>query len=136
MNQSPSPIEVVLSPVLTDLMQTYGLSQDELLQPATPGSAAIDLRICITDLGQVDPGEVLFVDSGLRMHIKAPNLAGLILPRSGLGSKKGLVLANTVGLIDSDYQGPIKIPLFNRGTRPVRITPLMRVAQLLSLIHI
>lgn len=99
---------------------------------ATPGSAAIDLRACIDDEIVITNGDQRLINTGIAIHIENPWYAAMILPRSGLGVS-GLVLANTVGLIDSDYQGEIKVYLLNRkqvGTRPITINPLDRIAQL------
>ncbi len=98
---------------------------------ATDGSAAIDLRACLKEPIGIQPGETLLVDSGIAINIKDPNIVGLIVPRSGLGIKKGIVLANTMGVIDSDYQGEIKIGLFNRSQSPYIVRPGDRICQML-----
>ena len=98
---------------------------------ATQGSAAIDLRACIADEVEIHPGETAFIGSGIAMNIKDPNVVGIIAPRSGLGIKKGIVLANTIGIIDSDYQGEIKIGLFNRGKTIYIVKPGERICQML-----
>jgi dUTP pyrophosphatase len=98
---------------------------------ATEGSAAIDLRACIADEVEIQPGETAFIGSGIAINIKNPNVVGIIAPRSGLGIKKGIVLANTIGVIDSDYQGEIKIGLFNRGKTPYIVKPGERICQML-----
>ena len=97
---------------------------------ATGGAAGIDLRACIDQPMQLLPGQTLLVPSGLAVHIAQPNLAAVVLPRSGLGHKHGIVLGNLVGLIDSDYQGQIFISMWNRGTVAFDINPLERIAQL------
>jgi dUTP pyrophosphatase len=98
---------------------------------ATDGSAAVDLRACLKEPIGIRPGETLFVGSGIAINIKDPNIVGLIVPRSGLGIKKGIVLANTMGVIDSDYQGEIKIGLFNRSQNNYNVRPGERICQML-----
>lgn len=97
---------------------------------ATPGSAGLDLRACIDRAMAIEPGEAQLVPSGLAVHLKDPGYAALVLPRSGLGHKHGLVLGNLVGLIDSDYQGQIFVSCWNRGSKPFLLNPLERIAQL------
>lgn len=97
---------------------------------ATPGSAGLDLRACIDAPLVLQPGQAELVPTGLAMHIADPGLCAMLLPRSGLGHKQGLVLGNLVGLIDSDYQGPLKVSAWNRGAAPVTIQPLDRIAQM------
>lgn len=112
--------------VLNPFIESFGLPQY-----ATPGSAGLDLRACIKDQVMVRPGETVMVPTGIAIHIADPNFAAYMLPRSGLGSKHGLVLANLVGLIDSDYQGELKIAAWNRHPHdPFWIEPGMRLAQL------
>ena len=94
----------------------------------TDGSAGIDLKACISQAIELAPGEL--IPSGIAIHINDPNLAAVILPRSGLGHKQGLVLGNLVGLIDSDYQGQIFISCWNRGNKPIPIEPGLRLAQM------
>ena len=96
----------------------------------TPGAAGLDLRACIDASLILAPGETLLVPSGIAIHLADPSLAAMILPRSGLGHKHGIVLGNLVGLIDSDYQGEIKVSLWNRSETPFEINPLERIAQL------
>ena len=96
----------------------------------TDGSAGIDLKACINETIDLAPGETQLVPSGIAIHIKDPNLAAVLLPRSGLGHKHGLVLGNLVGLIDSDYQGQIFISCWNRGNNSVLIEPGLRLAQM------
>lgn len=100
---------------------------------ATPGSAGIDLHACIDSNYLLYPDEVLLVDTGIALHIADPNYAAILLPRSGLGHKHGIVLGNLVGLIDSDYQGTIKVSLWNRGKNEYLINPMDRIAQLVIL---
>ena len=96
----------------------------------TPGSAGIDLRACIEANMIIAPGQCELIPSGIAMHIGDPHYAAMILPRSGLGHKHGIVLGNLVGLIDSDYQGQIFVSLWNRGHTPFTLMPLERMAQL------
>jgi dUTP diphosphatase len=98
---------------------------------ATPGAAGLDLRACIDAPLTLGPGESELVSSGIAIHVGDPGHAAIVLPRSGLGSKHGIVLGNLVGLIDSDYQGPVMISVWNRGAAPFTIQPLDRIAQLL-----
>ena len=98
---------------------------------ATEGSAAIDLRACMEKEIEIHPGETVFIGSGIAINIKDPNVVGIIAPRSGLGIKKGIVLANTIGVIDSDYQGEIKIGLFNRGQSTYIVKPGERICQMM-----
>ncbi len=97
---------------------------------ATSGSAGMDLRACIAESMVILPGETLLIPTGFGVYIKDARLAAMILPRSGLGHKHGLVLGNLVGLIDSDYQGEIKISCWNRGSEPYTIKSGERIAQL------
>ena len=101
-----------------------------LPQYATGGSAGLDLRACIDETLTVEPGETVLVPSGLAIHIEDNKLAAVLLPRSGLGHKHGIVLGNLVGLIDSDYQGELLISCWNRGSTSFEINPGERVAQL------
>lgn len=98
---------------------------------STPGSAGMDLRACIDAPISLRPGETQLIPSGLAIYIEDPNLAGLVLPRSGLGHKHGVVLGNLVGLIDSDYQGELLISCWNRSGNEFTIQPGERVAQLI-----
>jgi dUTP pyrophosphatase len=97
---------------------------------ASRGAAGLDLRACVELPLVLDPGESQLVSSGIAIHVGDPGYAAVILPRSGLGAKNGIVLGNLVGLIDSDYQGPLMISVWNRGQRPFTIQPLDRIAQL------
>ncbi len=96
---------------------------------ATPGSAGLDLRACLDEAIEIAAGETVLVKTGLAIYIEDPNFAGLILPRSGLGHKHGIVLGNLVGLIDSDYQGELMISVWNRGQNTFRLEPGERLAQ-------
>ena len=114
-------IEVrVLDPRMADRLPAY----------ATPGSAGLDLRACIDAPVLLAPGEARLLSTGLAIHVADPNLAAMILPRSGLGHKHGIVLGNLVGLIDSDYQGPLMVSCWNRGQAPFTVEPFERIAQL------
>jgi dUTP pyrophosphatase len=97
---------------------------------ATEGSAGLDLRACLEQPLELAPGATALIPTGLAIHIADPQLAALIIPRSGLGHKHGIVLGNLVGLIDSDYQGELMISCWNRGTQSFRIEPGERIAQL------
>jgi dUTP pyrophosphatase len=108
---------------------------DERIRPylpayATPGSAGMDLRACIDAPVTLTPGRAELVPTGLAIHIADPGLAALILPRSGLGHKHGIVLGNLVGLIDSDYQGQLMVSCWNRGDKAFELKPMERLAQL------
>jgi dUTP pyrophosphatase len=97
---------------------------------ATPGSAGLDLRACIEAPVKIHPGETQLIPTGMAIHLADPGLAAVILPRSGLGHKHGIVLGNLVGLIDSDYQGEIFVSTWNRGKETFTLNPLERLAQL------
>ena len=97
---------------------------------ATAGAAGLDLRACLPGPITLHPGETTLVPSGLAIHLADPGLAALVLPRSGLGHKHGIVLGNLVGLIDSDYQGQIFVSVWNRGRASFTIQPMERIAQL------
>ncbi len=97
---------------------------------ATPGAAGIDLRACIDHDMVIQPGQTELVPSGIAIHLNDPHCAAMILPRSGLGHKHGIVLGNLVGLIDSDYQGQIFVSIWNRGHTPFTLMPMERMAQL------
>jgi dUTP pyrophosphatase len=118
--------------VLDSRIATYGKRDFELFAPiyATRGSAGLDLLACIDDSFLIYPGETRLIPTGFAIHIGDPGLAGMILPRSGLGHKHGIVLGNLVGLIDSDYQGPLMVSCWNRGTEPYCIESMDRIAQL------
>jgi dUTP pyrophosphatase len=97
---------------------------------ATPGSAGLDLRACVDAPLTLQPGQALLIPTGLSIHIGDPGLCAMLLPRSGLGHKHGIVLGNLVGLIDSDYQGPLMVSCWNRGTAAFVIEPMERIAQM------
>ncbi|MDR3413032.1 MAG: dUTP diphosphatase [Formivibrio sp.] len=97
---------------------------------ATAGAAGLDLRACLAVSVELAPGATTLVPTGIALHIADPGLAAMILPRSGLGHKQGIVLGNLVGLIDSDYQGQIFVSVWNRSHTPFTIQPLERIAQL------
>jgi dUTP pyrophosphatase len=104
--------------------------REQLPQYATPGSAGLDLRACLPAPMTLEPGQSELVPSGMAIHLDDPGLAAVILPRSGLGHKHGIVLGNLVGLIDSDYQGQIFVSTWNRGRAAFTIQPMERLAQL------
>ena len=110
----------ILNPLVKEHIPTY----------ASEGSAGLDLRACINDPVVINPGKTELIPTGISIFIKDPGYAGLILPRSGLGHKHGIVLGNLVGLIDSDYQGELFISTWNRGTSSFTINSLDRIAQL------
>jgi len=97
---------------------------------ATAGAAGFDLRACIDAPLILQPGDSKLVSSGIAIHVADPGYAAIILPRSGLGAKSGIVLGNLVGLIDSDYQGPLMVSVWNRGREPFTVQPMDRIAQL------
>lgn len=98
---------------------------------ATAGSAGLDLRACLDAPLTLQPGDAQLISTGLAMHLGNPGFAAMILPRSGLGAKNGIVLGNLVGLIDSDYQGPLMVSCWNRGRESFTIHPLDRIAQMI-----
>ena len=102
----------------------------QLPRYATPGSAGLDLRACISGPLALAPGQTELIPSGIAIHLADSGLAAVILPRSGLGHKHGIVLGNLVGLIDSDYQGQIFVSTWNRGNAPFTVNPMERLAQL------
>jgi len=104
--------------------------RDRLPEYATPGAAGLDLRACVDAPLILEPGTTHLVRTGVAIHIGDPGYAAMILPRSGLGHKHGIVLGNLVGLIDSDYQGELMVSTWNRGGTPFTLNPLERLAQL------
>ncbi|NBR30175.1 MAG: dUTP diphosphatase [Betaproteobacteria bacterium] len=104
--------------------------RDQLPHYATPGSAGLDLRACIDNPVTLAPGQTELVPTGIAIHLDDPGYAAIILPRSGLGHKHGIVLGNLVGLIDSDYQGQIFVSTWNRGNSAFVLNPMERLAQL------
>lgn len=104
--------------------------REQLPAYATTGSAGLDLRACIDEAIILEPRQTELVPTGLAIHIEDPTLCGMILPRSGLGHKHGIVLGNLVGLIDSDYQGQLFVSLWNRGNTEFTLNPMERMAQL------
>jgi dUTP pyrophosphatase len=98
---------------------------------ATTGSAGLDLRACLAAPLELAPGRAELIPTGIAIHVEDPGLAAVILPRSGLGHKHGIVLGNLVGLIDSDYQGQLMVSCWNRGAEPFTVTPGERIAQLI-----
>jgi dUTP pyrophosphatase len=110
----------ILDPRMKELLPAY----------ATSGSAGLDLRACIEAPLTLEPGQTVLVPTGLAIHVADPGYAAMILPRSGLGHKNGIVLGNLVGLIDSDYQGQLMVSTWNRGDKAFTLQPLDRLAQL------
>lgn len=110
----------VLDPRMAEQLPSY----------ATPGSAGLDLRACLDAPIVLEPGRAALIPTGLAVHIGDAGLAAMILPRSGLGHKHGIVLGNLVGLIDSDYQGPLMVSCWNRGTSAFTVQPMERIAQM------
>jgi len=110
----------ILDPRIADRLPAY----------ATAGSAGLDLRACIDRAVVIEPGQAELIPTGLAIHIGDPGLAAMLLPRSGLGHKHGIVLGNLVGLIDSDYQGPLMVSCWNRGSKAFTVEPMERIAQL------
>jgi dUTP pyrophosphatase len=110
----------ILDPRIREMLPQYG----------TPGAAGLDLRACLDAPLTLAPGESRLVSSGIAIHIGDPGYAAIVLPRSGLGAKNGIVLGNLVGLIDSDYQGPLMVSLWNRSAAAFTVQPMDRVAQL------
>ena len=104
--------------------------KNQLPAYATSGSAGLDLRACIDHVMTIEPGEANLIPTGIAVHLADPGLTAMVLPRSGLGHKHGIVLGNLVGLIDSDYQGQIFVSCWNRGHSPFPLNPLERIAQL------
>ena len=104
--------------------------RDQLPAYATSGSAGLDLRACIDTPFVLMPGQTELIPSGIAIHLADPGLAAMVLPRSGMGHKHGIVLGNLVGLIDSDYQGQILVSLWNRGAIAFTLNPMERIAQL------
>ena len=110
----------ILDPRVADYMPAY----------ATSGSAGLDLRACIAQSIELRPGQTELVPTGIAIHLADPGMAAMVLPRSGLGHKHGIVLGNLVGLIDSDYQGQIFVSVWNRGSTVFTLQPLERIAQM------
>ena len=104
--------------------------RSQLPSYATPGSAGLDLRACINEPIDIAPGQTLLIPTGIAIHVADPGYCAIILPRSGLGHKHGIVLGNLVGLIDSDYQGQLMVSTWNRGQQNFQICAMDRLAQL------
>ena len=116
--------------VIIDVKILDSRLQDQHPAYATSGSAGLDLRACTESPITIQPGEVNLIPTGVAIYLADPGLAAMVLPRSGLGHKHGIVLGNLVGLIDSDYQGQILVSCWNRGQIPFILNPLERIAQL------
>ena len=110
----------ILDPRMQDLLPAY----------ATPGSAGLDLRACIDAPMVIEAGQTVLIPTGIAIHVADPGYAAMILPRSGMGHKHGIVLGNLVGLIDSDYQGQLMVSTWNRGQQAFMLNPMERLAQL------
>ena len=121
---APAPRPTVALRILDDRLHGQPLAY------ATAGSAGLDLRACIAQTMVVEPGRTELIPTGIAMHLADPGLAAMVLPRSGLGHKHGIVLGNLVGLIDSDYQGQVFVSLWNRGSTAFTLEPMERIAQL------
>jgi dUTP pyrophosphatase len=115
---------------LIDLRVLDARMAEQLPAYATAGSAGLDLRACLDAPMVLEPGQTQLIPTGLAIHIADPGLAAMILPRSGLGHKHGIVLGNLVGLIDSDYQGPLLVSCWNRSDSVFTVQPMERIAQL------
>jgi dUTP pyrophosphatase len=111
----------ILDPRMKDLLPAY----------ATAGSAGLDLRACIDEAIVIEAGATVLIPTGLAIHVADPGYCAMILPRSGMGHKNGIVLGNLVGLIDSDYQGQLMVSTWNRGQQPFTLQPMERLAQLI-----
>lgn len=111
----------ILDPRMKDMLPAY----------ATPGSAGLDLRACIDEAVVIDAGATVLIPTGLAIHVADPGYCAMILPRSGMGHKNGIVLGNLVGLIDSDYQGQLMVSTWNRGQQAFTLQPMERLAQLI-----
>jgi dUTP pyrophosphatase len=111
----------ILDPRMKEMLPAY----------ATPGSAGLDLRACITEAITIEAGATVLIPTGLAIHVADPGYAAMILPRSGMGHKNGIVLGNLVGLIDSDYQGQLMVSTWNRGQSAFTLAPMERLAQLI-----
>ncbi|MCD2163985.1 MAG: dUTP diphosphatase [Comamonas sp.] len=116
--------------MIVDLKILDPRMQEQLPQYATPGSAGLDLRACLDEPLTLEPNAWQLVPTGLAIHLRDPGYAAMILPRSGLGHKHGIVLGNLVGLIDSDYQGQLMVSAWNRSTQPFVLQPMERLAQM------
>lgn len=114
-----------------DVRVLDGRLLEQLPRYATPGSAGLDLRACVDVPVTLKPGETTLIPSGLAIHLENSKYAAMVLPRSGLGHKHGIVLGNLVGLIDSDYQGQIFVSVWNRGQTEFTIQPMERIAQMI-----
>jgi len=121
---APDPRPTVALRILDDRLRS------QLPAYATAGSAGLDLRACIAETMVVEPGRTELIPTGIAMHLADTGLAAMVLPRSGLGHKHGIVLGNLVGLIDSDYQGQVFVSLWNRGNAAFTLEPMERIAQL------
>lgn len=127
---SPPTSDPVIAMPLIDLKVLDARMAASLPAYATAGSAGLDLRACLDAPLLLEPGQAELIPTGLAIHVADPGLAAMILPRSGLGHKHGIVLGNLVGLIDSDYQGPLMVSCWNRSASAFTVQPMERIAQL------
>ncbi|MGL4473762.1 MAG: dUTP diphosphatase [Shewanella sp.] len=118
------------TPIEVKILDSRIGTEFELPAYATPGSAGMDLRAMLDTQLTIEPGQTVLIPTGIAIHVADPGLAAVILPRSGLGHKHGIVLGNLVGLIDSDYQGPLMVSCWNRGSEPFTLQVGDRLAQL------
>jgi dUTP pyrophosphatase len=122
-----------MSKIQLKIMDARIGSEYPIPEPATEGSAGVDLRACLDEALLLEPGQTELIPTGIAIHLDDPGLAAVLLPRSGLGHKHGIVLGNLTGLIDSDYQGQIFVSCWNRGHKPFTIEPGERIAQMVIL---
>ena len=122
-----------MSKIQLKIMDARIGSEYPIPEPATDGSAGVDLRACLDEALSLEPGQTELIPTGIAIHLDDPGLAAVLLPRSGLGHKHGIVLGNLTGLIDSDYQGQIFVSCWNRGHKPFTIEPGERIAQMVIL---
>ena len=118
------------TPIQLKILDTRIGTDFDVPDYATDGSAGMDLRACVDQATSIAPGQTILVPTGLSIYVADPSIAAVLLPRSGLGHKHGIVLGNLTGLIDSDYQGPLMVSLWNRGDKEFVVTPGDRIAQM------